>query len=328
MEKMTIHLLGKNANSTVHNAPELSLTNYLRDQGWNFVSSQSNAAVILAIDAEGSLFCRPRTPAFSVNQASILIVQEPNVVWPNNSLMNYRASFKEVICLGRASASGTCVNWPVVWPEELLTNFSTQKLNKAVFIASNRLSFHEGELYSLRRRVVRSLQRVDTYGRDWNIGIAKRTARLIIEAFSSLIRGSRVKFSSAWDYLFAMGDTRGEITDKAEIGSRYKVSLVIENSKEYMSEKLMEALLSGSIPVYVGPEPKHFGIPSNLVVYSEPNLEAIQRNIDFALSLDFREWSISALEWLHDPRTEAGWSIFEFWKKLHLRLLEVTNSNL
>lgn len=326
MEKMTIHLMGHNAKTTVHNAPEFSFTNYLRTQGWKIVDNYENAAVVLSIDSEGTLFCKPKVPRFGVNQSSILLIQEPGVVWPNNSLQNYISAFNDVIYLGRANMGKEIMCWPIIWPSDIGTNFRMQKINRAVFIASNRLSFLEGELYSLRRMAVRKIEVLDTYGRDWDIGISKRTARLAIEMFSALVRGSSMSFNSARDYLISPPSTKGAILDKQSVNARYKVSLVIENSIDYMSEKLLEALLAGSIPVYVGPDPSAFGIPEELVLHVEPNLQAIERAIRNALELNYDSWSESAQNWLLKPKTATNWSVTEFWRKLHLRLLGETQT--
>jgi hypothetical protein len=61
----------------------------------------------------------------------------------------------------------------------------------------------------------------------------------------------------------------GPITDKHSIILNSKFSLVIENSDNYVSEKLLDALVGGSIPIYFGTDLLPAGIPEDLVVRSD-----------------------------------------------------------
>ena len=45
-----------------------------------------------------------------------------------------------------------------------------------------------------------------------------------------------------------------------------KFSLVIENDDNYISEKLIDALLGGSIPIFIGGDFRRVGIPDASVV--------------------------------------------------------------
>jgi len=64
--------------------------------------------------------------------------------------------------------------------------------------------------------------------------------------------------------------------DKLKALSNYKVSLVIENSAEFVSEKLIESKRAGTIPFYIGPPVTLFGTPKELVAKAEPNIIGIQ----------------------------------------------------
>jgi hypothetical protein len=67
------------------------------------------------------------------------------------------------------------------------------------------------------------------------------------------------------------------------VASNSKFSLVIENSDSYVSEKLIDVLISGSIPVYFGTSFATTPLPENMIIrYSgaEENL------IPFLLGFD------------------------------------------
>jgi hypothetical protein len=108
----------------------------------------------------------------------------------------------------------------------------------------------------------------------------------------------------------------GSAGDKHEVLSRYKVSLIIENDVSAMSEKLVDCILSGAIPVYVGPKVSDFGIPSDLVVECEPNLESVLDSIDIALKLDFVAFSKRAMAWATLKSSEESWDLSNIGEKL------------
>jgi hypothetical protein len=87
----------------------------------------------------------------------------------------------------------------------------------------------------------------------------------------------------------------------------FKVAVVIENSQEYMSEKLFDAFVGGCIPVYVGPDLEVFGIPSSLYVTAEATPESVQRGISVALDMDFLVWRQAVMKFLMDEETMQLW---------------------
>ena len=48
---------------------------------------------------------------------------------------------------------------------------------------------------------------------------------------------------------------------------------MIENSLDYISEKLFDCFKSGTVPIYIGPNLEEFGIPSNTVIVAPDNIE-------------------------------------------------------
>jgi hypothetical protein len=71
-----------------------------------------------------------------------------------------------------------------------------------------------------------------------------------------------------------------EPLDKHEIIKEYRFSLVIENSSTYCSEKLFDAILNGSIPIYVGPRNESLLLPPNLYFASTGSVKEIRSFIE------------------------------------------------
>jgi hypothetical protein len=83
---------------------------------------------------------------------------------------------------------------------------------------------------------------------------------------------------------------------------------VIENSKEFLSEKLFDAFFAKCIPVYVGPKVENFDIPKNLVIQCDPNIVSISEGIRKAEDMDYDSWLEELNNWLNSDQTIKRWS--------------------
>jgi hypothetical protein len=68
----------------------------------------------------------------------------------------------------------------------------------------------------------------------------------------------------------------GPVEDKLKTLRQYRFALIIENSDEYVSEKIVDALLAGVVPLYVGAELSRFGFPDGIANVCEPDERAIE----------------------------------------------------
>lgn len=159
------------------------------------------------------------------------------------------------------------------WPQSI-ENFREvtyeewlKRENSAVIIQGNKYSIHKDEKYSLRRGVIKefknSPQSLALYGSNWDAGFVYNLRTWIASARRIRIRN--------WSlYTLKKPVTKypnylGEIEDKRQINSRYRISVAIENSFDYLSEKLIDALSSGSYVVYLGPNLNEFNLDGALL---------------------------------------------------------------
>jgi hypothetical protein len=98
--------------------------------------------------------------------------------------------------------------------------------------------------------------------------------------------------------------------------SKYRYALVIENSAEYMSEKLMEALFAGCIPIYVGPDPQEYGIPKELVIWTKPNIRAIEHSLAEAATWNLEEFYSRLAVFLSARSTRELWDHERVYQKM------------
>jgi len=116
---------------------------------------------------------------------------------------------------------------------------------------------------------------IDIYGKEW-----KSTTRYPI---LKRLMPFRYKY-------FNFSDIKGYIKDKLSTHSNYKFTLVIENSdiNGYISEKIFDAVLSHSVPMYLGAPNIIEYIPVESFV-NVKNFETYNYLIDYLISVSNEE---------------------------------------
>ena len=118
------------------------------------------------------------------------------------------------------------------------------------------------------------------------------------------------------------------MSNKYDTLSKYKISITIENCNDYISEKIFDSFLAGTIPVYVGPDLNQFGIPHNLYFHADPSIKSIERAVQVAKNHDYSEWKSSLDTWLDNENTKKKWDSSYF--VLNIKKVVdafITNSN-
>jgi hypothetical protein len=237
-----------------------------------------------------------------------LIRYEPSVVMPQTHSIIFTKLFGQVLDIGRPLRGHVLsVKWPQTWGQMSRVG-EIQRSSRVVVINANKLSLIRGELYSLRRKCMQSIESLDFYGHDWDIPMALKVKKLIGELVICMaalrfptISGSAHWFTKSKNYL-------GATPSKRQTLEKYRVSLVIENSSEFLTEKLFDCFFAGAIPVYVGPQLDDYEIPAYVAIQAEPTLEGINKGISMALALDYESWSQATRRWLQDAAVVNEWS--------------------
>jgi hypothetical protein len=187
----------------------------------------------------------------------ILINWEPQVVEPELYDAKYFTNFGL-----RLSPSD---NWACKidgasfpWPQAKIDdppNYETWSLreNKIVIIQANKFSGHKDARYHLRRKVIWKLGikgLLDLYGKDWHSNALLNFRWWFANARRHKFRDlsfNPVGLSQPPKKVY-----KGEIDSKFATYEKYQTALVIENSLDYVSEKLFDAVSAGCLTVYVG----------------------------------------------------------------------------
>lgn len=260
--------------------PWLSFFEKFADLGHSIISLQENPDVIVFMNNHPRLLKKIKREKLGVKK--VLVLWEPKIVRSSN-FGKYIHEFDYVFSPSPLWISGKEISY-FSWPQgpRVSGNFSLVdwklREDRVLVFQSNKFSFARGELYSLRREV---LQKCDDslilYGKDWN-----NRRQTVIELVKSFLRqmrwGKLTDFSFPKKVFISSHNYGGYVNDKMELLGKTKYSLVIENSANYVSEKLFEAAVMGNVSIYVGPPLELFGIPK-IAIQAQPNVESICRAI-------------------------------------------------
>lgn len=324
----SIYVSGINALTPEAPGSSQNFINRLITRGINVTSNPVSAAYFICVDHAPSALRNARRLGITPER-SVLIRNEPTVVSPENRDQIVGKEYALIIDMGRPkSISNNSLPWPQHWPQGALESVSADnRQNRIVLINANKISFLPGELYSLRRASLSKFDSIDLFGHGWNMDFLEKLKHYISNLWITLKSGQRPRFSGGRYYFRNISNWKGSPPDKREIGAKYKYALVIENSKEFITEKFFDALFSGCVPIYVGPNLEEFEIPNNLYVQAESNLNSIEHAIESVKRIEYTEWIAHRDEWLSRENVRDTWSADAVNKRIASEIKNFTDLN-
>lgn len=304
-----IYLGGINAETQEAPNSDISFSFRLRERGYILTTDIKEADLFVAVDNKAKEIKEILRLGFPKSRC-ILIKNEPVVVCPDNRSSRTMNKYGLILDIGRPpTKSQNSIPWPQQWPKSSFNlDFTSNKLDRIALINGNKISFIAGELYSLRREAILELDSLDFYGTGWNLSIRSK-ARHAIANFIIAIKGGYLPRISGARYFFKKFlNWKGAPIDKEGTLSQFKFCLVIENSLEFITEKLFDAFFAGCIPIYVGPDLHEFPIPENVYIQAAPNLSSITESLNYAKEIDYESWGEELSNWLNSDITKNFWS--------------------
>ena len=214
------------------------------------------------------------------------IVLEPRVTSPYTHRTVLNGDFAVVFAgspLWFPESRASVFRWPQAISGERIPS-AQQFPYDVTALSGDKYSAIRGSLYGLRRQIGRELDRqglrLAMFGHGWSdppIRRWERAARACVKAAQEHIPPNVVLAAQAmnWHPRWHLGVA----STKRQALSLAPVSLVIENSPDYVSEKLFDVLVHGVVPLYVGPPLEEFGIPSSLVVQCGMDPQQVVENV-------------------------------------------------
>jgi hypothetical protein len=215
----------------------------------------------------------------------ILFIWEPAVVAKRNYSARFLRKFSFVFAASPiwADATGGSVFF---WPQtpfrdnlNLMKEWELRNSEKLVMVQGNKFSVNPHENYSLRRAVLSSKEvgaSIDLFGPSWNLGSFHDLSAWL----RSYVRGQTLfpSLRSLKDFGKKYENYLGEVEDKFKVLRKYRYCIVIENSSDFVSEKLFDAVSVGCIPLYVGPSLRRFGFTlPDILICKEDAIDISER---------------------------------------------------
>jgi hypothetical protein len=310
---------GKNFSTSLQE----ELSNRLSADSEENLPSKSNN-VLLCTDFDLRILTR-RLRYLSQYTHKVLLRFEPEVVNPLGYTKIFESKFDAIIRVGRPISEA---EFALPWPQPSLKFAEVQGIGERVqnefpIINANKISLIPGELYSLRRHLAQHIPGVVLFGNGWGSPFRHRLRPLLVAALVALVAG-KFRLSGMKHWFSKYPNWRGSAEDKQLTLSQFKSALVIENSRDFLSEKLFDAWSAGCIPVYVGLEDlSSFGLPGHLVVRAEPNMRSVRSALATATSIDSAAFITAVRTWLESPACHEVWGMESFIEELAARLRQI-----
>jgi len=223
----------------------------------------------------------------------ILVLWEPYIVEKTRYLPKVLELFGSVFAPSIDWAdrvNGRAFSWPQddFTSENVFENWE-DRLNQAVMVQGNKFSARKGEQYSLRRRTLSqtNIDELLLFGTNWNKGIN-----------FDWWHWSRSLINSSWSdvslkSLYGLGKINsqyaGESSNKSQTLKNFQISIVIENSSDFISEKLFDSVRAGCLTLFVGPRLDRYGIPNDSAFEVSDDPKEIVALLRRLLQLDISE---------------------------------------
>lgn len=278
-------------------------------------------------------------------EKAFLLRLEPKSVYPKQFEKSIEDLYKLVITPGSVHDFNMSENF-VGWPYMLNVNpakpsqneFSTDRfkpiVNQGMFdqgeewikrpkvmtmIAANKVSPILNSNYAVRRFLATQMDSsiLEIYGGLWKDSILVKLKYRIRTGLANLKSGMVPNAIAIYGSLMNKYENAvGEVDNKFEVIKQSRFSLVIENCDDYVSEKLFDAIVAGSLPIYIGPSLESVGLPSNIALSGYRTAKEIQELLNTISNDDVLTILRGGREFLNGALFKEIWSADEVYEKI------------
>jgi hypothetical protein len=286
---MRIRLVGHSGEPVMNvgtSGPWWEFVKELENNGFEIVSSDygNNVDILIANSHSKEAINECRKNKVPKNKMFLILWEPKSIDYKRHSkpaLDSYGTIWSP--SLEWATDSNTrYFNWPQLKLKEQTENINMweNRVNKAAMVLANKFSATKGELYSLRREtalVTRENETMDLYGDKWNLSKTYDYRHYL----GNLLRTplNLISLKSLTNLGKVHKNFKGHSTNKTQTTQKYRIVVVMENSLDYISEKLFDAFDAGAIVIYVGPNISNYKIPKESAIEVAADAKIINHKI-------------------------------------------------
>ena len=265
----------------------------------------------------------------------VLIREETDTVYPYQYSPEVETQFSRIFTLGAIPGTvfGDCLKFPYqpyrhhhknqgrISLSRILRDFDEsgvysaelwgKRKEKILFVGANKMIEHD-ELYQLRRQIIHSLgEAIEVYGDNWQLFSLKKMIYLVKYLKYSYENNRHVRFSDVKNFILTrVKSEKDTLDDKLSALVKSKYNLIFENSYNFVTEKVFDAIICGAIPIYFGSEEIFSPRLREIVWVIKPNISLKQAllEIDKVSRIDYRKWLGNTREFLYSEEFLENWT--------------------
>jgi hypothetical protein len=250
----------------------------------------------------------------------VLLLFEPQAVMPWQYRRDNYSKFNLVVPMSfwRAKELGIENHFFKSYANEGLRfpELDNQRKKKIVMINSAKFSSGCTSLYSLRRETSKRLHSIGEdytlYGENWRMPKILELRKRLVSLRNSIVARESIcinEFASLMLYRYP--EYYGWIENKFELLSQAQLSLIIENDRHDITEKIFDSMYAGAVPIYVGPEfSREFPQLERCIIRASTNVDSIVEKVQGTTYEEVQRCRLAIKKFLGDE-SEAG---IGFWR--------------
>ncbi len=284
-------------------------------------------------------------------ERSVLVRFEPDSVFPAQYTARVTKKYGLIISPGSSSSilqSDLQIHWPYKYhlnpaePEstdpslkDVLKSDSHARLftlenwedrsHQLTMVAGNKVSSISRANYSLRRKLAKLLPPsvLNVYGPLWQGSLYQKIRHRLAVLVATIEQGSWPNLREIYGNLLRSYPTaKGPIIDKHALLQDSKFSLVIENSNSIVTEKIFDAIINGSLPIYVGPNLETVGLPSDLVYQISGDSKEILEILNLTRTSEIEKRLKALFEFIESPFFWKHWEAGMVYQQMANEIIE------
>jgi hypothetical protein len=199
--------------------------------------------------------------------------------------------------------------------------------NALVLVAANKVSPTSNSNYRIRRHLAKNLSPkfLYVYGPLWQAPLITLIIHRCKVMAYAIRTGYLPNLKEIYGSLFTKYSTFVcEPNDKHKVIREFKYSLVIENSSDYCSEKIFDAMVNGSIPIYLGPKNSQINLPSNLYLSCSGSAQELKVLVDNFTEKKCADMLKSMKNYLLSDEFSKNWQSDKVYEKIAKDIKDLT----